>query len=123
MFDFATVAESSSVSAYRGTRNAAYAPRLHSGEHSSSRSSNTACTAGSSTREQASRQTATAAHHFSPHQPSAMPFICSPLGGALIWLADDGAAGDESGVFLTAGVMCAYPTTAFFTTSSTAVRA
>jgi sterol desaturase/sphingolipid hydroxylase (fatty acid hydroxylase superfamily) len=48
------------------------------------------------------------AHHFSPHQPSAMPFICGPVGGALIWLATTALLGNESGVLLTAGIMSAY---------------
>ena len=48
------------------------------------------------------------AHHFSPHRPSAMPFICGPLGGALIWLATTALLGNESGVLLTAGIMFAY---------------
>jgi sterol desaturase/sphingolipid hydroxylase (fatty acid hydroxylase superfamily) len=48
------------------------------------------------------------AHHFSPHRPSAMPFICGPLAGALIWLATTALLGDEAGVLLTAGIMCMY---------------
>jgi 4-hydroxysphinganine ceramide fatty acyl 2-hydroxylase len=48
------------------------------------------------------------AHHVSPHQPSAMPFMCGPLGGALIWLATTTLLGHDGGALLTSGVMCSY---------------
>jgi dihydroceramide fatty acyl 2-hydroxylase len=47
-------------------------------------------------------------HHFSPHQPSAMPFFCGLLGGVLIWLATTALLGGETGALLTAGIMCTY---------------
>jgi sterol desaturase/sphingolipid hydroxylase (fatty acid hydroxylase superfamily) len=47
-------------------------------------------------------------HHFSPHRPTAMPFICGPLGAVLIWQLTTTLIGTESGTLLTAGIMCTY---------------